>query len=153
MFVFSGIVTPKTSTGGAVYIRWGRKVCPQNGAELLYSGTSWPIRTERFAVFTQTVYHVVKLGWIKLPILRLAIPWVDSVFSHIHVDTCFGLLVCLTGRLKLIGQVHSCIHSVLSLCFHCWGKELGNQCFKHVIRLVWVFLMDDVACGHLLPNI
>ncbi|KAK2171455.1 hypothetical protein NP493_1058g00002 [Ridgeia piscesae] len=32
------IVTPKTSTGGAVYIRWGRKVCPQNGAELLYSG-------------------------------------------------------------------------------------------------------------------
>ncbi|KAK2174306.1 hypothetical protein NP493_812g02034 [Ridgeia piscesae] len=35
----SGDNNQHSSTGGAVYIRWGRKTCPGNGTDLLYSGT------------------------------------------------------------------------------------------------------------------
>ncbi|KAI0232754.1 hypothetical protein LSAT2_016965 [Lamellibrachia satsuma] len=34
----TGTANQHSSTGGAVYTRWGRKACPGNGTDLLYSG-------------------------------------------------------------------------------------------------------------------
>ncbi|KAK2180771.1 hypothetical protein NP493_428g02018 [Ridgeia piscesae] len=36
----TGTINQASSTGGAVYIRWGRKTCPGNGTDLLYWGVA-----------------------------------------------------------------------------------------------------------------
>ena len=45
----SGTVSQQSSTGGAVYTRWGRKTCHGNGTDLLYWGTDVGIHTFRIS--------------------------------------------------------------------------------------------------------